>query len=124
VKEPVFAASVQSVIRGFKKPPGYDDLPYAEQLQLYQAWLDSAEGQRASQRPSYAMVKLDERGRFCVRDVPPGMELRLHASAYRNHFNLFKDSIHWLKREPRELEISHHFTLPEDSTHYDLGTIA
>jgi hypothetical protein len=120
VKEPIFAAGIQSVIRGFAGPPGYDALPYDEQLRLYQVWVDSPEGQRAQRRPGFAQIQLDERGDFCVHDVPSGIELRLCASVYRNHNTLLDD----LLRRPRELEVAHHFTLPEGNSRYDLGTIA
>lgn len=126
VKEPIFAAGMQSIIRGFAKPPEYDALPYDEQLRLYEAWVDSPEGQRAQQGHGYALIELDDRGSFCVRDVPVGIELRLHASVYRNDYSdkLIERLIRWLRRKPREVEISHHFTLPEGSERYDLGTVA
>ena len=120
VKEPIFAAGMQSIVRGFAKPGGYDALPDSEQLRLYKAWLDSPEGQRSQHRPGFAQIQLDAQGRFCVHDVPSGIELRLCASVYRNHNTLLDD----LLRRPRELEVAHHFTLPEGNARYDLGTIA
>lgn len=124
VKEPIIAGILQCIATGFQQPAGYDSLPETERWTIYKAWADSPDGQMAQHPNRYAMIKLDEQGRFCVADVPTGVPLRFHVSVYRNYFSLLEDFVNWLRRKPREVEISRHFTLPEGTEPYDMGTIS